>query len=141
MNTKNSIVVMKFGGTSVQDSTAIKNVINIVNNNSLKKVVVVSAISKATTALENIARFAAEKNVQEAEKLLDEIINRHHVIINDLVTDTALRSAAAEKIIGYHRQITELIKGLSIINELSLRILDAFRVFGELMSSNGKCGA
>ncbi|HWA06573.1 MAG TPA: lysine-sensitive aspartokinase 3, partial [Ignavibacteria bacterium] len=136
MNTNNSIVVMKFGGTSVQDSSAIQNVINIVKNNSLQKVVVVSAISKATTALENIARYAADKNIKEAEKLLDEIINRHHVIINDLVTDSALRSAAAEKIIGYHRQITELIKGLSIINELSLRILDAFRVFGELMSSN-----
>lgn len=136
MNTKNSIVVMKFGGTSVQDSAAIRNVINIVKNNKLNKVVVVSAISKATTALENIARFAADKNVQEAENLLEEIINRHNVIINDLVTDSALRSAAAEKIIGYHRQITELIKGLSIINELSLRILDAFRVFGELMSSN-----
>jgi aspartate kinase len=52
------------------------------------------------------------------------------------VTDGSLRSKAAENIINYHRQIAELVKGLSIINELSLRILDAFRVFGELMSSN-----
>lgn len=136
MQNKNGIVVMKFGGTSVQDSDSITNVINIVKNNPLKKVVVVSAISKATTTLENIARHAADKNVREAEKLLEEIINRHHVIIDTLVTDSALKQSAAEKIVNYHRQITELIKGLSIINELSLRILDAFRVFGELMSSN-----
>ncbi|MEO8512962.1 MAG: aspartate kinase [Ignavibacteria bacterium] len=135
MQTKNGIVVMKFGGTSVQDSDSITNVINIVKSNPLKKVVVVSAISKATTALENIASFAAEENVQEAEKLLKEIINRHHVIIDTLVTDGTLKSKAAEKIIGYQVQITELVKGLSIINELSLRTLDAFRVFGELMSS------
>ncbi len=136
MQKNNGIVVMKFGGTSVQDSDSITNVINIIKNNPFKKVVVVSAISKATTALENIARLAAEKNVQKAEKLLEEIINRHHVIIDTLVSDGALKSKAAEIIIGYQLQITELIKGLSIINELSLRILDAFRVFGELMSSN-----
>lgn len=132
---KNELVVMKFGGTSVQDSDSIRNVINIVRNTKAGKIVVVSAISKATTALENIARFAAEKNTAEAEKLLEEIINRHHTIINNLVTESELKSSAAEKIINYHRQIKELITGLSIINELSLRILDAFRSFGELMSS------
>ena len=73
---KNSVIVMKFGGTSVQDSASIKNVINIVKSFDKKKVVVVSAIAKATTALENIARFAADKKVSEAEQLLDEIINR-----------------------------------------------------------------
>jgi aspartate kinase len=135
MPQKNELVVMKFGGTSVQDSDSIRNVINIVRNTAARKVVVVSAISKATTSLENIARFAAEKNVAEAEKLLEEIINRHHTIINTLVTDGELKQNAVEKIINYHRQITELITGLSIINELSLRILDAFRSFGELMSS------
>jgi aspartate kinase len=52
-----------------------------------------------------------------------------------LVNDKKLKASAVEKIISYHRQISELIKGISIINELSLRTLDAFRVFGELMSS------
>lgn len=126
---------MKFGGTSVQDSSSIKNVINIVKRTKSKKIVVVSAIAKATTALENIARLSAESKTREAEKLLEEIINRHYTIINNLVTDKKLKANAAGKVIGYHRQITELIKGLSIINELSLRTLDAFRVFGELMSS------
>ncbi len=135
MPKKNELVVMKFGGTSVQDSDSIRNVINIVRNTKAGKVVVASAISKATTSLENIAQLASEKKVSEAEKLLEEIINRHHTIIDTLVTDSGLKSNAVEKIIGYHRQITELITGLSIINELSLRILDAFRSFGELMSS------
>jgi aspartate kinase len=135
MQNKNELVVMKFGGTSVQDSDSITNVINIVRETKAGKVVVVSAISKATTTLENIARLASEKNVTDAEGLLEEIINRHHTIINTLVTDKKLKSDAVEKIINFHREIAELIKGLSIINELSLRILDAFRSFGELMSS------
>jgi aspartate kinase len=129
-------VVMKFGGTSVQDAEAISNVIRITENTETPKVVVVSAIAKATTALENIARLAADKKAAEAEKILEEIINRHHTIINTLVTDKKYKAEAAEKILKYHIEIKELVKGLSIINELSLRILDAFRVFGELMSSS-----
>ena len=132
---KRKLIVMKFGGTSVQDSGSINNVINIVENTDANKIVVVSAIAKATTALETIALLAAEKNLTEAGKILEEIINRHHNIINTLVTNKKYKAEAAEKIIRYHREIAELIKGLSIINELSLRTLDAFRVHGELMSS------
>lgn len=135
MKKRSEITVMKFGGTSVMDSDSILNVISIVKGTPGKKVVVVSAISRATTALENIAAFAAEGKIADAEEHLENIINRHHEIIDKLVTDTGLRSSAAEKIIFYHRQINELIKGLAIINELSLRTLDTFRAFGELMSS------
>ncbi len=135
MAKRNDLVVLKFGGTSVQDSASITNVINIVRNTKGRKVVVLSAISKATTALENIAKYASESKTAEAESSLEEIINRHHVIINDLVNDSKLKSEAVEKVIAYHRHIAELIRGLSIINELSLRTLDTFRSFGELMSS------
>jgi aspartate kinase len=131
----NNIVVMKFGGTSVMDTASIENVIKIVKSNPASKVVVVSAISKATNALEQMAKYASENRVKEAELLLKEIINRHHLIINNLVSDKKLKLHAVEGIINYHRKIAELISGLSIIGELSLRTLDAFRVFGELMSS------
>lgn len=136
MTKSTKTVVMKFGGTSVQDSESISNVIRIVESTNAGKVVVVSAIAKATTALETIARLAAGKKTAEAEQMLEEIINRHHLIINTLVTDKKYKAEAAERILKYHIEIKELVKGLSIINELSLRILDAFRVFGELMSSS-----
>ena len=97
MKKKNGTVVMKFGGTSVQDSDSIRNVINIVRDTKSGKVVVVSAISRATTTLEIIARAAAAKDVKEAERQLEEIINRHHVIINELVTESSFKAAAAEK--------------------------------------------
>ncbi len=131
----NKIIVMKFGGTSVMDTASIKNVIKIVKKNPARKVIVVSAIAKATNALEQMAKYASENRVVEAELLLKEIINRHHKIIDDLVSDKKLKTQAVEKIISFHGKISELISGLSIIGELSLRTLDAFRVFGELMSS------
>jgi aspartate kinase len=128
-------IVMKFGGTSVQDSASIENVINIVRKQKAGKIVVVSAISKATNSLEQIARLAGERKVKEARPILEELIYRHHTIINNLVENTDLRTKAIQKINNFHFKIVELMSGVAIINELSLRTLDAFRVFGELMSS------
>lgn len=128
-------IVMKFGGTSVQDSSAITNVINIVRSSDAKLIVVVSAIAKATNSLEQMAHLAAESKETEANELLNELINRHHKIIKGQIKNSSNAATATEKIMNNHREITELIKGVSIINDLSLRTLDSFRVFGELMSS------
>jgi len=127
-------IVMKFGGTSVQDSPSITNVINIVKKEKARRVVVVSAIAKGTNSLEAISRFSANRKTREAKKILNELIERHCVIINALA-DKKYKSEASRKIEKFKSKIEELITGLSIINELTLRILDSFRVFGELMSS------
>jgi len=128
-------IVMKFGGTSVQDSTSIENVINIVKKQKAGKIVVVSAVARGTNSLEQIARFSADNKVKDARKLLDELIARHYAILEILVTDRGLKKNAIDKISNYNNKIEELISGLSIIGDLSLRTLDSFRVFGELMSS------
>lgn len=128
-------VVMKFGGTSVQDSSSIMNVIKIVKREKAQKIVVVSAIAKGTNALEQIARLAADGKATEAKSILEKLIYRHYRIINDLVDDKLLNKETVRRINEFHSRIEELIAGLSVINELSLRTLDAFRVFGELMSS------
>jgi len=48
------MIVMKFGGTSVKDATAIINAINIVKNRYSKAWIVVSALSGITNKLVNI---------------------------------------------------------------------------------------
>ncbi|RPI17933.1 MAG: aspartate kinase [Ignavibacteriae bacterium] len=128
-------IVMKFGGTSVQDSEAIRNVINIVKQPPTGKIVVVSALAKGTNSLEQIAHLSSEQKVEEAKEILNTLINRHYKIIDELVSNSELKAEATEKILNYHRQIEEIISGLAIIRELTLRTLDSFRVFGELMSS------
>ncbi len=132
-NTKKT--VMKFGGTSVQDSASITNVINIVKREKSAKVIVVSAIAKGTNSLEEISRLSAQNKIKEAKKILDELIKRHHVITENLVHNIRYQISAIETIDSYKLKIEELMTGLSIINELTLRTLDSFRVFGELMSS------
>jgi aspartate kinase len=126
---------MKFGGTSVQDAGAIRNVIGIVKSNPERKIVVASAIANATNCLEEIARLAGARRESEAREILENLVNRHHSIINELIRDKRFKGESAERIISYHRKISELVTGVSIVGELTLRTLDAFRVFGELMSS------
>lgn len=129
------IIVMKFGGTSVKDSASVRNVISIVKQNHERKVIVVSAIAEATNSLESSARLAAEKKGREANAIIEELINRHLSMINELIGNKKLKDEATQNIKNYYLKISELITGLVILNELTLRTLDAFRVFGELMSS------
>jgi len=60
-------VIMKFGGTSVQDAEAMNRVINIVRNqwadnaSDQPPIVVVSAMSKVTDRLVETGRLAGER--------------------------------------------------------------------------------
>jgi aspartate kinase len=131
----NELVIMKFGGTSVQDSNSIKNVLRIVKNEKRNKIVVVSAIAKATNSLEEIAHLSAKGKSKQAFNILNALIQRHYKIIEELVLPGKLLAEAIKKIEKYISEIRKLINGLSIIRELSLRTLDAFRIYGELLSS------
>ena len=128
--------VMKFGGTSVQDSESITNVVRIVKKNPARKIVLTSAIAKATNVLEQAAHLASNGKITDSKKIIEDLVSRHYAIINTLINKKSYRTAATEKIINNHLKIEELITGLAVIKELTLRTLDAFRVFGELLSSS-----
>jgi aspartate kinase len=134
MTNRRKKIVMKFGGTSVKDSSSVSKVIGIVKKEKASKIVVVSAIANGTNSLEAMSRLAANKKVKEARTILHDLIAKHYSIINKLVKEE-YKQESIGKIEIYEAQIEELITGLSILNELTLRILDSFRVFGELMSS------
>ena len=78
--------VLKFGGSSVANADNIFRVISIVSD-SVKKdrtVLVASAIGGCTDALIEIGNAAAVQN-NYYTKLIDELENRHIVIINELI--------------------------------------------------------
>lgn len=54
--------VFKFGGASVKDAEAVKNVAGIISNHPGKKAVVVSAMGKTTNLLETMVRAYFDKN-------------------------------------------------------------------------------
>lgn len=79
--------VFKFGGASVKDAEAVKNVATILKRYSGENiVVVVSAMGKTTNALEQLTN-AFFYSSQEAQPLLDEIKRYHFGIIEQLFPD------------------------------------------------------
>ena len=76
--------VFKFGGASVKDAAAVKNVTKILSGFSEDQlVVVVSAMGKTTNALEKVVSAFMDKS-GEAPKLLQEVKDFHRKIMLDL---------------------------------------------------------
>jgi aspartate kinase len=133
MSTKPTI--MKFGGTSVADSEAFRNVAQIVKSASPQRiVVVVSAVGGFTNALLASVEKANDGDARAATKSLDQGFERHLVIAKELLADEAgvtLESAIADA----RRQIRQLHKIIAAHPVTSPPLRDEIVAFGELLSS------
>ncbi len=130
------MIVMKFGGTSTQDASAMMNVARIVQSRSAQQpVLVISAIAQATNNLEGAGKLAAAGKPGEARDTLLKLFDRHFAIVDELVKDKFRHGALRKAIAGSLSELEELIKGVSILRELTPRTLDAFYCYGELLSS------
>lgn len=77
--------IFKFGGASVKDANAVKNVASILNNYSNDElIVVVSAMGKITNALEKLAEAYFYKR-GNADQILEEIKQFHFKLAEDLI--------------------------------------------------------
>ena len=76
--------VFKFGGASVKDAAAVKNVAEVLKKHANKHtVVVISAMGKTTNGLENLVN-AYFKKTGNAEAELQKIKDYHYQIISEL---------------------------------------------------------
>jgi len=131
------MIVMKFGGTSVQDAEAMEQVIAIVKSKLAQQpIVVVSAMARVTDTLIKCARLAGEGKEFEARKIIEDVIaKRHHEITTKLIQGSLRRKSVLEAVDRYLDEVKTLITGLSILRELSPRSLDAVASYGERLSS------
>lgn len=130
------MIVMKFGGTSTQDAPAIANVVEIVKNHLHQKpIVVVSAIAQATNMLEKIGKSAAEKNDREAREVLTQLFSRHYTIIDQLIRHITRNRNLRSILDTAREEIETIIKGITILHELTPRTLDTLYSYGEILSS------
>lgn len=129
------MIVMKFGGTSVEDAAAMRQVIEIVRRKR-SPIVVVSAMAKITDTLIKSAQLARDGHEPAAQQLLTEIVaKRHHQAATELVT-TELRRRTLHETIEHHLQeLRSLLHGLAILGELSPRSLDTIASYGERLST------
>ena len=80
--------VFKFGGASVKDAPAVRNVAKIVQLFKGEKLaIVISAMGKTTNALEEIVAALCSRNQTEFKRLVEERRSFHLVIMNELFSD------------------------------------------------------
>lgn len=129
------MIVMKFGGTSVEDAVAIRRTASIVAARcSRKPAVVVSALAKVTDALLGMAKLAAEGELGQALKLSRQLRQRHFSVLGGL-TEGKLEAEARAEIQLLFENMQQVLRGIAALGELSPRTLDNFVSFGELLSS------
>src|SRR3989338_5917331 len=133
----NGFKVLKFGGTSMGSADTIKQVIAIVRakqKDAKIRAVVVSAMSGVTDQLIDIAKRAAAGDTSY-EKLLQNLEQRHLQTVQSLVRSQNRTRAAAElkKLIGH---LSDIIRGVRLVKELSPRALDYVMSYGERLSAH-----
>src|ERR1035441_7018999 len=121
-----SLVVMKFGGTSVEDAKAMLRTAAIVRGRrerGLKPVVVVSAMAKVTDQLLAAAAAAGRGDKNGALAIASRLRNRHldtaaELLCGDLFTE--IRAAICKRFDA----LDDLLRGIAAVGELTPRTTD-----------------
>jgi aspartate kinase len=128
------MIVMKFGGTSVESREALERLASIVaREKGAKPIVVVSAMGKTTNKLLATAEEAAAGRRDQALAMVDELRSYH--LSEGLAVAGAAAAELDRHIRAHFEWLEELVKGLSIVGELSARSTDAIASIGERLSS------
>jgi aspartate kinase len=136
------VVVMKFGGTSVEDATAMNRTAAIVKgrrDKGLTAVVVVSAMAKVTDQLIAAAAAAGRGDRDGALALAARLRNRHVDTAAELLAgDAADQGRLALLQTALHAEfdaLDDLLRGIAAVGELTARTNDLVTSFGERLSS------
>lgn len=127
--------VFKFGGTSVQNSAAVKQIEKIISSISSSEsvIVVVSALSGATDTLLRCAQQASQGYLSYREEI-EHLMKRHHVMVDELILDSK-KGESHQFLAQKWEEISALLDSIYHLNEVSTRSLDKIVSYGELMSS------
>ena len=133
-----SLVVMKFGGTSLEDPAAIARTAAIVAGRVAQgktPVVVVSAMAKVTDQLLRAAAAASAGDRTGALAISSRLRSRHRDTAAALVKIPADAAVLQNFIDQEFDSLDEILRGLAAILELTPRISDLIASYGERISS------
>ena len=124
-------VVMKFGGTSVEDAAAIARTGSIIagrRTSEQQPIVIVSAMAKVTDQLLLGAATAARGGREAALSISEGLLARHLAVAAGLGLE-------AEWLGAEFAALDEVLRGLAAVGELTPRIQDMIVSYGERLSS------
>jgi len=136
---REKLVIMKFGGTSVEDATAMNRTAAIVKgrrDKGLDAVVVVSAMARVTDQLIAGADAAGRDDKAGALAISARLRLRHNDTARDLLGEHSDRLPVLQA--ALHAEfdaLDDLLRGIAAVGELTPRTNDLVSSFGERLSS------
>ena len=123
--------ILKFGGTSTGSPEALKSLVSIVQKSG-EKILVVSALSGTTDTLLASAKLASEGG--DWQSAFASIRERHFSMISALLQPPHKEIATVE-IKVLLDELSSLLLGISLVQDLSPRTLDLVASYGERLSA------
>ena len=130
--------VLKFGGTSVGSVEAIESVKRIVEGRQEPVIVVVSAFSGVTDQLYKLSRAASQGD--EGYLIEYEQMYARHLTVIDRMVPAAHKAEVLPQVQDKFADLLNILKGLSLIRDLSPRILDTVVGYGEMRAPRRTAG-
>ena len=129
--------VLKFGGTSVGSVQSILSLKNIVEKEAKRQpvVVVVSALGGITDKLISTSTLALQHD-DSWKYEFDQMVDRHHKMIDTIITDTKNREDLFNTVDSLFEQLRSIYFGVYLIHDLSEKTQNAIVSYGERLSSN-----
>lgn len=123
------MIIQKFGGTSVGSADRMKALVNLVNSNE-PKIIVLSAMSGTTNALVEICKNLYEKNNQKANELISQLEEKYIIEINKLYSNEIYKTKGLDLIKNHFNYLRSFTLDMFTQNEEK-----AVLAQGELLST------
>lgn len=128
-------LIMKFGGSSVEDAEAIRQLVQLVKPQMRNyPVVVVSALADVTDQLLDAGRMAAREELAQAQKAARQLELRHEEVAAELF-DPERRRCLWQQLMPDFVSVRTLLSQIASASFLSPRLQDHLLGLGECLSS------
>lgn len=136
-NVSRPLRVMKFGGTSVGDTSCIARVVEIIRAaaHDHNVVVVVSAMSGVTNKLIEAATHAEAGNREPVAAIFEELRKQHDAVLNKLISSPDDRESISHVMQDIFEEGNRLCEGTILLHELTPRVRDSISSLGERLSA------
>lgn len=131
------MIVIKFGGTSVGDAQRVANAIDIVaERRHLHPIVVVSALAGVTNDLVAASEAAKRCEIERVDEIVARVRQRHEDVAVQLVQQKFdFLDAFMKQLDKQIAQILTILRGMSLLGEITARARDKVAAIGEKLSS------
>jgi aspartokinase/homoserine dehydrogenase 1 len=124
-----ALQVIKFGGSSLKDSEAISQVLDVVSLHKDQLVVVLSAMGGMTDLLLSAAKAATKGD--PVDEACDQFRQRHSEVINNLIADPKTKESLNKEVEVTTREFRDICTSLKTLQESTQGILDRTAARGE----------